>query len=669
MTWQELILHELGPIPMFMWQYAAVLGVLAVTLIVTRPIQPSAQQSNTLYAAVLAGCGYIITVLLHIYVPPPSSAPIRYDLLFLAGMMGGWRGGLLGFMLIYGARFQVTGSAYAILAAIDMGTVSLGGVIAHRWYARMNLADLSLKQILGLWAWRSIVLVLSGAVLVALHKLPAGAIFFDLLPYKNSVGSLVRKTLMAGPALLFFVAVLAMFRLDAGDRRRQTLEWRNSREDSLTQLPNRRALSEHLDRLLRMSSSRNEVALISMGASNHAQLLLQNGHEWSGTFLTTLAKAVTLSLSNQSLACGAKVYQFGDLNLVLMLYGKDVRQLENAEWAEQLHHGLSLKLRELQPSGPLPVLAITVLPCDSATHPQAATLLRNLALHLHNQSGERRHIHLLTSNFAHAARREEWLLVELGNWIDSGRPPLAYMPKCALPARELVGAEALLRCQDDQGRSVSPGEILALASRHRLLGAFEWATLEQVCRDAAYWVNAGHPRPLSVNISSTSLVTPGFAHRLLALMAAHSLNSHSLTLELTEYDAVPDIDVVRENVELLTARDIKLSLDDFGNGYSGLSVLARIPFSEVKVDRSMTAMVDQPRMRAAIALALESARRYDAELVAEGVETEEQARVLLEIGVIQAQGHLFAKALSVTELVTFNLEAMRQQAMPPPTQP
>jgi EAL domain-containing protein (putative c-di-GMP-specific phosphodiesterase class I) len=274
-----------------------------------------------------------------------------------------------------------------------------------------------------------------------------------------------------------------------------------------------------------------------------------------------------------------------------------------------------------------------------------------------------RNVHFLRTSFAQAARREEWLLGRLSAWIDAGNPPLAYMPKCDLHRRSVVGAEALLRFHDEHGALVSPEQVVALAARHRMLAAFEWSTLEQASRDARRWADAGQAPALSVNISSASLVTPGFASRLLGLLGRAGLPPTTLMLELTEHDAVPDIDTVRDNVRLLTMQGLRLSLDDFGSGHSGLTVLARIQFSELKVDHTMVAMVGNPRMRSAIQLALESARRYDATLVAEGVETEGQLRTLRELGVHQGQGHLFARALLLERLMAFShKQAMASRA-------
>ena len=660
MTFLELIRYELAPIPMFMWQYAAVLGLLALILVVTRPMPITPRQTGWMHSVVLGLCGYLISALLHIYLPPPSSAPIRYDLLFLAGMMGGWRGGLLAYVLIYGARLQFAGTVQAVYTAIDMGVVTMGGVLTSHGYAKLDMADIKLRQVLWMWASRSLTLVLSGLLLLGLHMLPKDLLLFDLLPYKNSLGSLVRKTLMAGPALLFFGSVFAMFKLDAQDRRRQQSEWMASRIDSLTQLPNRRALGEYLS--LKFQRLRPEpIALVNLSVANHAQMLLSQGLGWSDEFLKLLFARVQAEAQRGMLkAYDAQVFQFSDMSLVLVLNGVTSPQLEESGLAHALLQALNLKTQEAQRAGApdaVPLLDMTVARCDASCHADAATALRDLGLYLNTQRHEACAVNFLHTSFAQAARREQYVLACLGDWINQNTPPLNYMPKCDLRTREVVGAEALLRLYDADGVLVPPMQVLAVATKHKLLAALEWCTIERACRDLLTWGRRGQACPLSVNISSASLVNAEFAQRLCERLDSLGLKRGAIVLELTEHDAVPDVEAVRENARLLDEGGIQLSLDDFGSGYSGLTVLARFQFSELKIDRGMVNLINKPRMLSAIQLALESARRYDATLVAEGVETEAQLAALLQLGVRQGQGYLFSRDIPLKDLMAYTAAA------------
>jgi EAL domain-containing protein (putative c-di-GMP-specific phosphodiesterase class I) len=137
-----------------------------------------------------------------------------------------------------------------------------------------------------------------------------------------------------------------------------------------------------------------------------------------------------------------------------------------------------------------------------------------------------------------------------------------------------------------------------------------------VVQDAYTWMIAGNAKPLSVNISGASLVSADFGHRLRHMMDAHHLPHSAITLELTEVSPIPDVDAVRENARILLDSGIHMSLDDFGSGYSGLTVLARFHF-------------------------------------AEGVETQAQRDTLAAMGIDRGQGYLFVEALSIGALMAY----------------
>lgn len=246
---------------------------------------------------------------------------------------------------------------------------------------------------------------------------------------------------------------------------------------------------------------------------------------------------------------------------------------------------------------------------------------------------------------------DEPLRAILVGWIGAGEAPLRYQPKCRLRTGEIIGAQALLRATDGQGQSFAPSHVLALAARHRLLVEFEWCTVQTVVRAIDLGLRAGRPLPLAVNISAASLTAPDFGVRLLALLRETGTPCRMLAVEITEASAVPDTDAVSESLFALHAAGVRLSLDDFGTGYPALSMLARFPFNEVKIDYSMVAQLHQPRMQAAVSLAYESARRYNATLVAEGVETQQQVDALLALGITRGQGFFFAPAMPIDDLL------------------
>ena len=183
----------------------------------------------------------------------------------------------------------------------------------------------------------------------------------------------------------------------------------------------------------------------------------------------------------------------------------------------------------------MPLLSLCVAECDRSKHVTSEKALRDVSLHLLNLAPHAGNtVHYLQHNFADSAAHDAQVLARLTTWIDTHSPPLAYQPKCDLSSQKVLGAEALLRMVDNAGNAVPPQEVVALATRHQLLAAFEWCTLERVVQDAYTWMMAGNAKPLSVNISGASLVSADFGHRVRHLMDAHHLPRSAITLELTE---------------------------------------------------------------------------------------------------------------------------------------
>lgn len=214
--------------------------------------------------------------------------------------------------------------------------------------------------------------------------------------------------------------------------------------------------------------------------------------------------------------------------------------------------------------------------------------------------------------------RDEWLphlLVELHEQLRTTWP--APSPRLRL------GAIGLCARMDDDTASVLRDLSLALQSS----------------------------QPLAVNVSAASLVVPHFGARVVSLLQSQGVPGDRLSIEVTEVSPVPDIDDVRDNLHHLVSAGVQLSLDDFGTGYSALTLLARFPFNEIKIDQWMVARIDQPRMEAAIAVAIDTAQRYGAALVAEGVETERQWRRLQAMGVRIGQGFLFSRPVALAQLL------------------
>lgn len=175
--------------------------------------------------------------------------------------------------------------------------------------------------------------------------------------------------------------------------------------------------------------------------------------------------------------------------------------------------------------------------------------------------------------------------------------------------------------------------------------------LRDVCALSARLASRGLPGvPLSVNMAAPCFMADGLVDRLAALVHSHGLLPSALVLEVTESMLMEDIDRAVQRLEALHAHGFKLSLDDFGTGYSSLAYLKRFPIDELKIDRSFVMDVDRgDKDGALIAAIVTLAQRLHMQVVAEGVETPEQASALQRLGCLVHQGYLYARPMPAAD--------------------
>jgi len=224
---------------------------------------------------------------------------------------------------------------------------------------------------------------------------------------------------------------------------------------------------------------------------------------------------------------------------------------------------------------------------------------------------------------------------------------LNFQPIVDAATRRARGAEVLLRWHHPERGFVSPADFIPLAEGTGLIVAIGDWVLEQACRCWAEWTARGlEPGFLAINISRVQF-RRRISRRLSELMEQYGVPSHALELEITESVLLDDHTHVAEELANLRAIGLKLSLDDFGTGYSSLSYLKRFPFDVLKIDRSFVAgLPGDPDDVSLVKAILAMAKGLDLDVVAEGVENEEQLRFIAAQGCDLAQGYFFAKPMN-----------------------
>ncbi|RZL34922.1 MAG: GGDEF domain-containing protein, partial [Rubrivivax sp.] len=250
---------------------------------------------------------------------------------------------------------------------------------------------------------------------------------------------------------------------------------------------------------------------------------------------------------------------------------------------------------------------------------------------------------------AEAGRRRTAMTQALRGALARHEFRLVYQPQVCTQAWQVSGFEALIRWRSPEYGEVNPVDFVPLAEVAGLMPAIGDWVLTQACAEAAAW--PGAPR-ISINVSATQLERPDFAARVVALAA--QLAPGQVELEITESTLIKDIDVALAILRSLRDGGLRTALDDFGTGYSALGYLRRFPFDTLKIDRSFVSdMTRDGEAQVLVDAILAMARALGMAAVAEGVESEAEARMLQAKGCETLQGFLFSRPLEADQVVPF----------------
>jgi EAL domain-containing protein (putative c-di-GMP-specific phosphodiesterase class I) len=234
--------------------------------------------------------------------------------------------------------------------------------------------------------------------------------------------------------------------------------------------------------------------------------------------------------------------------------------------------------------------------------------------------------------------------------LDQHQFVLYYQPEVELTTRKIVGLEALIRWNHPERGLVPPGDFIPLAEKSGLIVPIgDWG-LDEACKQVQVWCH-DDPRLSSlrvgVNLSARQFSRKGLADHVKSLLLQSGMNSRQLGLEMTESSLIPNLRTALEVLGSLRRLGVSLLLDDFGTGYSSLNHLHSFPFDVLKIDRSFVQRMTQGDAPLQIVRTIiELARVLGLDVVAEGIETREQYRLLCQLGCRFGQGYLFARPLS-----------------------
>jgi diguanylate cyclase (GGDEF)-like protein len=411
----------------------------------------------------------------------------------------------------------------------------------------------------------------------------------------------------------------------------------SARRDLLTALPNRALFQERLEQSLQ-SARRNgaKEAVIWIGLDRFKQINDTLGHA-AGDKL--LCKAAT-RLREAAPGCGTVARMGGDEFAVALGGIESATDVAKAAAAIQdaLARPFELAGREVRISA---CCGIGVYP-DHA--PDAGTLLRNASIALDQAKHAGRHtITMFHADLGVSANRRQQIERDLPEAIRNNRLKLEYQPQVDRHGN-VRAVEALLRWRHPELGNVSPGELIPIAEESgAIIDVGEWA-LRRACSEGLPFLASGCV--MSVNVSPKQLARPDFKDMVARVLRETGFPADRLELEVTETALMQDLDTVIEQLRILREQGVRFAMDDFGAGYTSLNLLLRLPVDCLKIDRSIVGMLDRESAFRALARGLISvAHSLRLHVVAEGVETERQYRILQDMDCDLSQGFLLHRPM------------------------
>jgi EAL domain-containing protein (putative c-di-GMP-specific phosphodiesterase class I) len=308
---------------------------------------------------------------------------------------------------------------------------------------------------------------------------------------------------------------------------------------------------------------------------------------------------------------------------------------------------------------------IPTLSMDTST--RVTPLLRNASAAMNQARTKGGNFYQFYSEAMNAANsRKLHIQGRLSGALERGDLALHFQPIRDAQHGLLTGAEALLRWTDSEMGPVGPAEFMAIAERAGLVSQIGSWVLRTACDQLRVWREAGYPPiRMSVNVSATQLQDDDWVETVADALRSSGANPECLELEITETSVLQEGPSTLATLTSISEMGVGIVLDDFGTGYSSLSNLRGLPIGRVKVDRSFVSEIAEDGEGGAIAAAVVAlALSLDLEVVAEGVETHDQANFLCSKGCTELQGYLISRPLAASEFERF-MDRQKQESEDP----
>jgi diguanylate cyclase (GGDEF)-like protein/PAS domain S-box-containing protein len=426
---------------------------------------------------------------------------------------------------------------------------------------------------------------------------------------------------------------------------------RRASHDPLTGLPNRHTLVDRLGQALLRTKRGKEgrkVGVLFMDLDGFKTINDSLGHEAGDRLLVTVAERLRKRLRPEDVLARFGGDEFAVLLEEVADASETIRVAQRI--AESLREPFTVNDHQVNLS-----TSVGIALGSAHTKDDPEGMLRNAdaAMYKAKEQGLGCYAVFDPAMQTRAQERLE-LEAELRRALEQGEFVLYYQPEVSLYNGSMVGLEALLRWQHPERGLLKPSAFVPLAEETDVIAPIGRWVLEEACRQAKRWEEEhplASPITMEVNLSSKQLRRRELARTVEEALTRAGVEAHTLALDITETVLIGASEHNAQALEALKKMGIRLSLDDFGTGYSSLSYLKRLPVDRVKVDRSFVkGLGGNATDTAVVRMIIELCHTLGVEVLAEGVETSEQAALLKDMGCDVGQGYYFARPLRSEEL-------------------
>jgi diguanylate cyclase (GGDEF)-like protein/PAS domain S-box-containing protein len=426
---------------------------------------------------------------------------------------------------------------------------------------------------------------------------------------------------------------------------------RRASHDPLTGLPNRHAFVERIGQALRRTRRKQnsrKVGVLFMDLDGFKTINDSLGHEAGDRLLVAVAECLRNRLRTEDVLA-----RFGGDEFAVLL-----EDTAGTSEAIRVAQRIAEDLREPFTVDDFQVsvntsIGITLGTAQAKDDPERMLREADSAMYRAKEEGPGRYAVFDPAMQARAQKRLE-LEAELRQALEQGEFVLYYQPEVSLHDGKMVGIEALLRWQHPQRGLLQPSAFLPLAEETDLIVPIGRWVLEEACGQAKRWEEErplASPMTMEINLSSKQLRRQGLVRTVEEALTRADLEVHTLALDMTETVLIRVSEDNTQALDALKEMGVRLGLDDFGTGYSSLSYLKRFPVDRVKVDKSFVkGLGENATDTALVRMIIDLCHTLGVEVLAEGIETSDQATLLRDMGCDMGQGYYFARPLRAEEL-------------------